>query len=349
VTETLQYQSPSKAQRYRAPFPYWHEVLLAVLLVGLLIWAGIIDPRFMRAHTQYELSRDLWITAILALPMTMIILTAGIDLSVGSTMALCAVVLGICYTRGMPIWLAVATSVLVGILAGLLNGIFVAWVKVHPLIVTLATYSAYRGIAEGISSGQSYSHFPRSFTFIGQGDMVLNIPMHFVGRLSSLNPWLKIDLGPGGWFFIVAAIASALFLAKTPQGRWVYATGFNPTAARFSGIPVKRLYLWLYGISGLAAAIASLVFCARNDSAKADVGTGAELDAITAVVLGGTSIFGGRGRILGTVLGLLLIHEAREFVSWHWNNDLLINIVIGGLLIAAVAINSLMTPKSRSH
>jgi rhamnose transport system permease protein len=329
VTQTLDYQSPATIQRYRAPFPFWHEVLLAVLLVGLLIWAGIVEPRFMRIHTQLEQSRDLWITAILALPMTMIILTAGIDLSVGSTMALCSVVMGICFTDGMPIGLAVAVALATGLVAGLLNGVFVAWVKVHPLIVTLATFSAYRGLAEGMSSGQSYSKFPDAFTFFGQGDIA--------------------GLPPAGWFFIVAAIASAIFLAKTPQGRWVYASGFNPTAARFSGIPVKRLYLWLYGISGLAAAVAAMVFCARNDSAKADVGTGAELDAITAVVLGGTSIFGGRGRILGTVLGLLLIHEAREFVSWHWNNDLLINIVIGGLLIAAVAINSLMTPKSRSH
>jgi rhamnose transport system permease protein len=130
-------------------------------------------------------------------------------------------------------------------------------------------------------------------------------------------------------------------------GRSLYAIGYNETASRFSGVRVARIKLILYTLSGVAAAVAALLFVSLRNTAKADVGEGIELDVITAVVLGGTSIFGGRGTAIGTLLGLLLIHETREFVSWYWNDSVLILIVIGGLLIASVLLNSLLTPRPR--
>jgi rhamnose transport system permease protein len=259
--------------------------------------------------------------------MTLVIITAGIDLSVGSAMALCAVVLGLSYEAGVPVGWAASLAVVAGIGAGALNGSFVAYLRVHPLIVTLATLAAYRGIAEGVSLARPISGFPDGFTgWAGTGAWGVPIP---------------------GLLFLLAAGVAALILGKTPLGRWVYATGHRETAARFSGIPVDRIKLLLYTLSGTFAGLAAVIMAARRNTAKADLGTGMELEVITAVVLGGTSIFGGRGNMLGTVLGVLLVHETREFVSWHWERDELNAIVIGGLLIFSVLLNRLLSPKGR--
>jgi rhamnose transport system permease protein len=317
---------PARAKSGGTGFPYWHELALLALLAGLLAYAGLVNPRFLRLTSQINLASKVWELAILALPMTLIIITAGIDLSVGATMALSAVVLGMSWRAGVPIGFAAALAVTTGLACGLLNGWFVAYVRVHPLIVTLATLSAYRGLAEGISSGEAVSKFPVAFADISKDVAGLPIP---------------------GVIFAVAAIVCAVVLAKTPFGRAVYAMGFNETACRFSGIPTKRIKLTLYALSGLAAGVAATLFVARRNTAKADVGDGMELDVITAVVLGGTSIFGGRGRVIGTVLGILLIHETREFVNWHWRNNVLIMLVIGVLLILSVLLNTLLTPRAR--
>ena len=138
-----------------------------------------------------------------------------------------------------------------------------------------------------------------------------------------------------------------VLLAWSVAGRAMYAMGHNEKASRYSGLPVDGLKMLIYSLSGAMAGLAAVLFVARRNTAKADVGTGMELDVITAVVLGGTSIFGGRGRIAGTVLGVLLIHETREFVSWRWNNDELILVVVGALLILAVLINSAVTGRRR--
>ena len=146
-----------------------------------------------------------------------------------------------------------------------------------------------------------------------------------------------------GLIFLVALLVTAFLLARTPLGLSLSAIGYNETASRFSGLSVARLKLALYTASGLAAGLAALLFVARRNTAKADIGTGMELDVITAVVLGGTSIFGGRGSLLGTVLGVLLIHETREFVSWQWSRDELNLIVVGLLLLLSVLADSLLS------
>lgn len=316
----------SGPSRLRA-FPYWHEAGLCLLLGALLLVAWRLDPAFLSLPTQVELSTHVWELALLAIPMTAIIITAGIDLSVGSTMALCAVVLGLTYEAGASPWVGAVLALAAGTAAGALNGVFVAWVRVHPLIVTLATLSAFRGVAEGISLGRPISGFPESFAVIGRGDL-LGLPIP-------------------GVLFAVAALAAAVTLSRTALGRALYAIGHNETACRFSGIAVDRIKLLLYALSGAAAGLAATIFVARRNTAKADVGTGIELDVITAVVLGGTSIFGGRGRIPGTLLGVLLIHETREFVSWRWNKDEWNLIVIGVLLVLSVLLNALLSPRGK--
>lgn len=309
-------------------FAHWHEAGLFMLLVLLLVFAGRIDPAFLVLDTQISLSTHIWELAILALPMSMIILTGGIDLSVGSTMALSAVVLGLTFEAGIPVWFSALLAMAAGALAGALNGLFVTAVGVHPLIVTLATLAAYRGVAEGISFARPVSGFPEEFTFVGRG-YVAGLPL----------PAL---------IFAVALTITAWVLLLTHFGRNIYAVGHNEKAARFSGIATGRIKMILYTASGLCSGIAAVLYVARRNTAKADIGTGLELEVITAVVLGGTSIYGGRGTILGTALGICLIHEVREFVAWHWSRNELVLVVIGCLLILSVQIHKFMTRKTQN-
>jgi len=316
-----------RAKLFEGGFPYWHEVVLAILLIGLMVVAGMMDPRFVQPRRQLLLSTHVWELALLALPMTYIIVTGGIDLSVGAIIALSGVVLGLSYEAGMNIWLCCALALATGTAAGALNGMFVSLVRVHPLIVTLATLSAYRGIAEGISSGRPLSGFPDNFAWLGRGD-VGGVPVSAI-------------------IFAVAAIVAGVVMWKTPFGRSLYAMGYNETATRFSGIKTRKIKFILYTMSGFTAAVAAILLVGRRNTAKADIGAQMELDVITAVVLGGTSIFGGRGRILGTVLGVLLIHETKEFVAWKFHNAPLIPLVVGMLLIVAVLLNAALTPRGR--
>jgi rhamnose transport system permease protein len=215
---------------------------------------------------------------------------------------------------------------LAGTACGVFNGLAVAKLKVHPLIVTLATLAAFRGIAEGISLGRPISGFPESFTVLGVGTLGgLPIP---------------------GLIFAILAVISAVVLARTPFGLSIYAIGHNPVAAKYTGLPVTRIIVALYAFAGTIAGLAAAIYVARRNTAKADIGSGLELDVITAVVLGGTSIFGGSGRILGTLLGVLAIHETRKFVGWYWNREEYNLIVVGVLLIAAVLLNRLFEKKS---
>jgi rhamnose transport system permease protein len=218
-------------------------------------------------------------------------------------------------------------AIATGALAGAGNGLFVAKVRVHPLIVTLATLAAFRGLAEGISHARPFSGFAESFAFLARGP-VLGVPLP-------------------GVIFVIAGVIAAVVLIKTPTGRYLYAMGHNETATRFSGVSVDGIKLMLYTLSGATAGLAAAILVARHNTAKADLGAGFELDVITAVVLGGTSIFGGRGNIIGTVLGVLLVHETRELVSWRWQQDELNSIVIGALLIGSVLLNRLLSVRGR--
>ncbi len=302
---------------------------MLVLLAGLLVYAWRVDPNFVSARAQGFLAPHIWELSLVAIPMLLIVISGGIDLSVGSILALSAVTLGLLFERGMNPWAAASAGVLAGAGAGALNGWFVAKLKVHPLIVTLASLAAFRGIAEGISLARPISGYPGSFQQLASGKVAgLPIP---------------------GLFFIVFAITAGLLLTRTVWGRWIFAIGVNEKAARFSGIPVARVKLGLYLFSGAMAGLAAAFLVARNNTAKADLATGMELEAITAVVLGGAAIEGGVGTVLGLVLGLLLIHETREFVSWHWKQSELNLIVLGALLIVSVLVQKGLSARSRSR
>jgi rhamnose transport system permease protein len=300
---------------------YRHELVLLGLNVTVLAIAAFLVPDFLALKSQLFLSRQLWEMALLAIPMTMIILTGGIDLSVGSTMGLCAASFGLTLRSTGSIGFACAASCITGVLCGSVNGLFITRWKLHPLIVTLATYAAFRGMAEGLTQGQSISGFPQGFSWPGRGQAG--------------------GLPPAGWAFVVFSIGSVLFLSRTVAGRNIYAVGLNRRAAVYAGVPVASIEFLLYAFSGLMAGLATIVYVSRFNTAKADAGSSMELDVITAVVVGGTSIFGGRGTIPGTVLGLILIHETRLFVGRYWQIEELKSIIVGLLLILSVLVHRL--------
>jgi len=326
---------------------YAYEMLLAAMLVvGLLIAAKIDHKGFVSAGTQQGLFFDVWNMALLTLPMTLIIITGGIDLSVGSTMALSAVTMGFLYKiAGVPLGFAAVAAVGMGTLCGLFNGVVVAGLRVHPLIVTLATYSLFRGLAEGLSLGLAAAFKVTSVYNLPQGFGYVAHHAFLAGHDEWNPPLYAVSMA--GWFFVVAALGFGIVLARTPFGRTLYAIGYNEKAARYSGLRVERSKLLVYALSGLMAGLVALNYCSYTYTAKADVGNDIELEVITAVVLGGTSIFGGRGRIIGTVLGVALIHETREFVSWHFHQDELVKVVLGALLILTVAIHATFGRVSR--
>jgi rhamnose transport system permease protein len=258
---------------------------------------------------------------IIALPMTFIIITGGIDLSVGSVVGLCAIMLGYSWKNfGFPLPLAIAFSLGVGAAAGFVNGLLITRVRVPPLIMTIATLALYRGLAEGVSQAHSVRNYPEWFFFVGQGEL-LGVPTQL-------------------WILLAGIIVAGVALDRTTFGRSLYAIGNNETAARFSGLPVDRVKLLIYTLSGLAAGVSAWVLVSRVTTTRSDMGIGYELDVIAAVVLGGTSIFGGAGTIWGTVVGLVMIQLLKNGLALTGVKGDATIIVIGVVLIASTLIAS---------
>lgn len=249
---------------------------------GVVVGFGTLDR-------QFDILRHSCEIGLLALALTPVILTAGIDLSVGSLLGLCAIMFGkLWHDAGLSIPLAAGLTLGIGALAGGLNAGLITALRLPPLIVTLGTYSLFRGLAEAITHGAiTYTNFPASFLFLGQ------------------SRWL--GLPTQAWLFLLIAIAVWLLVHRTTLGRSFRAIGFSPEGARYAGLPVERRVAFVYILAGLIAAVAAIIYTARLGQAKADAGTGYELFAITAVVLGGTSIFGGIGSVTGTLLGVAAI------------------------------------------
>jgi len=282
------------------------EVLLAAVLVGewlLFYYCGTSTNRrgvvvgFGTVARQADILRHSCEIGLLALALTPVILTAGIDLSVGSLLGLCAVIFGqLWHDAGLSVPIAAALTLVAGGIAGGLNAGLVATLKLPPLIVTLGTYSLFRGLAEALTHGSiTYTDFPAGFLHLGQ-ERVFGLPTQ-------------------AWVFLGVAAAVWLLVQRTTHGRSYRAIGFSPDGARYAGLPVERRVAQVYLLAGVIAALAALIYTARLGQARADAGTGYELFAITAVVLGGTSIFGGRGTVTGTVLGVAIIAVLKNGVA----------------------------------
>ena len=301
-----------------------HEAVLGFLLIVALVLLAQQSDRFFTTANILNQGRLMTEIGLIALPMTFVIITGGIDLSVGSILGLCAILLGVFWQKlGIPLPFAMALSIVVGAVAGLVNGLIITRFKVPPLIATLATLALYRGLAEGISQARSVRGYPDWFFVLGQGE-VLGVPTQL-------------------WILVAFTIAAAAILQLTTFGRATYAVGANETAARFSGLNVDRTKLLIYTASGLVSGIAAVIFVSRVSTTRSDMGTGVELDVITAVVLGGTSIFGGRGTIIGTVIGLVLVQALKNGLALSGVKGDGTIMVIGLVLIVAILASNLFS------
>ena len=297
------------------------QVILAQLLLVELVLFSVIGTHFFQLDNFLQIVRVSTELGLISMAMTMVIVTGGIDLSVGSMLGLCAVSFGKLWRDCHLPWpIAAMATLLLGATGGALNAGFITRLKIHPLIVTLATFALFHGIAEGMTGGaDNFTHFPQNFRAIGQG--------HFLGLPAQLP------------VLFVAAVVFYLLLHRSIIGRALSVIGFSTEGALYAGIPVARRTALPYVLSGLMAALASLIYAARVGQAKADAGTGYELEAITAVVLGGTSIFGGRGTIIGTLLGLCSIEVLRNGLQMADLKPELAGIFTSALLLGATGLD----------
>jgi rhamnose transport system permease protein len=294
-----------------------------VLEIGVFAVAG---TNFLTLGNAFEVARLSVEIGLLALALTPVIISGGIDLSVGSLMGLAAVLFGKMWRDGdLPIGLAVANTLIVGAVAGGLNALLITRFRLPPLIVTLGSFSLFRGLAEGLTAGvDNFTWFPPGFLFLGQGYAAGGVPAQLP-------------------LFVVVAAGYWLLLHRTTVGRGLFAIGFSPEGARYAGIPVARRVGLVYVLSGLVASLAAVIYVAHLGQGKADAGTGYELLAITAVVLGGTSIFGGRGSISGTLLGLFVIAVLQNGLLLADLPAELAGILTGVLLLATISVDWLQS------
>ena len=316
---------------------------LIFLLVLMAVFA-IVEPRFLSSTNLFNVMRQVSITGLLAVGMTFVILTAGIDLSVGSLLALCGLVAAAVAKGGLESrftvgagaeaagygWqLALLAAVSVGVLGGFVQGFAITRLKVPPFVVTLGGMSAFRGLALLFAAGGPISGFTPDYTWWGQG------------RIAGLVPIPVI-------IFLAFALLAHIVLRYTRYGRQVYAVGGNPEAARLSGLDVRAVTLSVYVIMGFFAGLGAFVLSARLNSAEAVAGTGYELTVIASVVIGGTSLFGGVGSIFGTVVGALLIGVLLNGLVLLNVSSYIQQIIIGVIIVLAVAFDTFAKSQRRT-
>jgi rhamnose transport system permease protein len=294
------------------------ETVLVLLIIAVGLWCRSLSPLFLTKLNLLDLATPYIFVGLMALGLTFVVIAAEIDISVASILAVSVVVIGQIYEAGTSIWFAATVGLLVATALGLFNGLLVAVLGLPSLAVTLGTLAAYRGLAFLIHSGEGVATFPTGFTNIGIG--------YVWGQQVPIA--LLVFLG--------TAVALGFLLHATRFGRYVYAVGSNREAARYSGIPVTRVRMAVFGISGFMAGVAGLVYIGFFGSSRADAADGSLLDVVTAVVLGGVDIFGGSGSIVGVVLAVVLIAELRNGMQLDNIGGDTQNIVIGCLLLGAI-------------
>jgi rhamnose transport system permease protein len=304
-------------------FLRWEWMLVGLILLDVFINTRL-TPFFLDSSNLSRTSSDFMEIGLMMLPMVFIIITGNIDLSVASNMGMSASFMGFLHNMGINIWVAALAGLMLGTLGGFLNGFLIARVKLPALVVTLGTYAFYRGIAYGFLGDQAARGYPEAFTYFGQGKV-----------FGTLVPF-SVAL------FIVMAVIFGLVLHRTIFGRYLYSIGNNENATNYSGVPVAKIKFIIYTLSGFMAALAGLILAARFGSTRPDIGTGLELAVITAVVLGGVDINGGKGTMLGAVLSLLLIGLMRFGMGLLNIQGQVQGIAIGLLLILSILMPNLI-------
>jgi ribose/xylose/arabinose/galactoside ABC-type transport system permease subunit len=312
---------PSRLRRLDAASILTPSRVSMLLLVAMLIAIGVamtnMSEFFLNTDNLLSALRLASVTGIIALGMTLVILTGGIDLSVGSTVALSSVVIGILVGHGVPVGVAAVAAVLVGALCGLINAGLIVGLRIPPIVATLATLAVFAGVALGISGGKAYQ-VPGSIDWLGNGNL-LGLPVPFVVMLAVF-----------GLLWVV--------LQATSTGERIFAFGTNREAARYAAIKVDRLEGSLYVLSGALSGLGAVLFVAQVASAKANFGQGFELTAVTIVVLGGTLLTGGRGSLFGTVLAVSIIAALTNGLSLAFVGPEIQSMYIGAALILTAAL-----------
>ncbi|MBW0445108.1 ABC transporter permease [bacterium M00.F.Ca.ET.228.01.1.1] len=304
--------------------PLQWEALLAIVLIISLALGRVLSPVFLTGANLSNVLADLTEIALIALPMTLIIVAAEIDLSVASVLGASSALMGVLWHMGLPMPVVIALVLVAGALAGLLNGLVIVKLNLPSLAVTIGTLALFRGLAYVLLGDQAVADFPPAYTALGMDTLGATfIPLPFA-------------------IVIVGAVLFTVLLQATAFGRSLYAIGANPAAAAFSGIEVAKIRLRLFVLSGLMSALAGVIYTLRFTSARGDNGEGFELSVIAAVLFGGVSIFGGRGSMIGVLLSLLIIGVLKNALTLDDVSSETLTIVTGVLLLASVLIPNLV-------
>jgi rhamnose transport system permease protein len=316
-------EEPQPSQMWRASslrgLLRW-ETLLLVLLAGTIAYGDHVSSAYLQSTNLFYIGLNVGEAAIMALPLALIVITGEIDLSVASTLGLTGVVMAELFKHGWPIWPAMIAAVLLGAVLGAFNGFLVTRIGLPSLAVTIGTLTLYRGIAQVILPTDTIGGFPTNLASIG----VIPIP----------HTHIPYSIA----FFAGLAVIVGVVLHATPLGRSIFAIGAGQEAAFFAGIRVKRIKFWLFVLSGTVSGFAGVLWTLRFASARYDSGTGLELFVVTIVLLGGVSIFGGRGTILGVFLAVAVIGCLQTALTIDLVPAQDQNIIVGTLLVASVIV-----------
>jgi len=295
--------------------------MLIFIVIGLVVVMAVVSPNFLTTTNLLNVVRQIAINGILAIGMTVVCLTGGIDLSVGSIVAFSGIVTaGLLRDSGLPMIVVVLIAVVVGALMGLYNGYFVAYWNAAPFVVTLSMMTIGRGMTYVYCDGRPISNLPTNFLAIGKGS-IAGIPVPTI-------------------ILIIVFLLASVMLTKLKFGRYIYAVGGNDNAAMVSGINVKRIKMMVYVLSGTACGIAAIILTARVSAGLPTAGSGYELDAIAATVIGGTSLSGGRGRLWGTIVGAILLGIVNNGLDLLNVSSFYQQIVKGLIILGAILIDS---------
>jgi len=296
------------------------EAALVVLLAAVLVFGAAHSTSFLDPTNFFYVALNMGEIAIMALPLMFVVMTGDIDLSVASMLGLSGTVMGSLFHAGWSVWAAMAAALVVGLLGGALNGVLVAKLGLPSIAVTIGTLTLFRGIAEVVLAPQTITGFPLSLSTVG----VTPIP----------HTQLSWSIG----IFFLLAVVAGVVLHLSPLGRAIVAIGLQREAATFAGIRVDRIRFGLFVLSGLLCSFAGILFTLKNSSVSYDAGTGLELTVVAVVLLGGVSIFGGRGTVLGVVLSVAIVGCLQQALTQRAIQAEVQNIVTGTLLLVSVVV-----------
>lgn len=305
-------------QRLQRLLPFFTLILL---FIGLTI----ATPHFLTSVNLASVARQTAVINIMALGMTLVIISGGIDLSVGSMLAIAGLFGTMAIKDGKPILLGIAIGIGCGLICGLFNGVMITRLRISPFIVTLGTLEAYRGLALVVSKGLPVHGIPDAFSFLGDGDL-LGIPFSL-------------------WVLALCAVLMHFLLENTKLGRYAFAIGSNSSAAYYAGVPIKFHLTAVYGIAGMLTGLAGMIEASRLMTGQPTAGQGYELQAIAAVVIGGGSLAGGEGSVIGTLIGAFIMGLLSNGSDLLGINPYWQQVIIGAVIIAAVAFDELRKRK----